>query len=166
MDKLLYIVAELDDDTQAKIKELEKIIFENGFIGKQTKDIPYHITLCSFTTDNENYLVNLLEKINGKFNVMNIKFSGLGLFGLNVLYINPYMNKELIELYNFVKEKSQNKDEDLAAHMTLFIDEPENVMKILPKIGEKFQGLDGKIKYISSYEFFPLRFIKKIELVV
>jgi hypothetical protein len=51
--------------------------------------------------------------------------------------------------------------------MTLFIDEPENVMKILPKIGEKFQSFAGKIKYISLYdEFFPLRFIKKIKLVV
>ena len=133
-------------------------------IGKQTKDIPYHITLCSFSIENENYLINSLEKINERFNEIKITFSGLGLFGLNVLFINPAMNKELIELYHFLKENSFDKSDELTAHVTLLIDEPENVIKILPKIAEKFNGFTGKIKYISLYEFFPKRFIKRIEL--
>ena len=45
MDNNLYILAELDEDTKLKLKTYEKIILENGLIGKQTKDIPYHITL-------------------------------------------------------------------------------------------------------------------------
>jgi 2'-5' RNA ligase len=66
------------------------------------------------------------------FREINIKFNGFGLFGLNVLFLNPNMNKKLIELYDYVKENSFNRDEDLAAHMTLLIDEPENILKILP----------------------------------
>jgi hypothetical protein len=63
-----------------------------------------------------------------------------------------------------VKEISLNKNEDLAAHMTLLIDEPKNILKILPKVMENYKGIAGKIKYISLYEFPPVRFIKRIEL--
>jgi 2'-5' RNA ligase len=166
VDKKLYLLAELDNDTQIKLKEFEKIIIENDLVGKQTKDIPYHITLCSYSLDQENYLKELVEEIgnNKIFREINITFGSFGLFGLNVLFFNPNMNKKLIELYNYVKEISLNKNEDLAAHMTLLIDEPKNILKILPKVVENYKGIAGKIKYVSLYEFFPVRFIKRIEL--
>jgi len=165
LDKKLYLLAELDDASQLEIKEIEKIIIENGFIGEQTKDIPYHITLCSFPTEMENHLKNLLENLNGRYKKIYIKYSSLGLFGLNVLFMNPDMNMELIEIYNELKENSFEKDYDLSAHTTLIIDEPENIMKILPKIAEKYKGINGIIKYVSLYEFFPARFIKRVELL-
>ena len=164
MDKNLYLLAELDNDTQIKIREFETIITENGLGGKQTKDIPYHITLCAFPVEEEKYLEELLEKTNRK--EITITFSGLGLFGSTILFLNPAMNRELIELYLSLNEKSRNKNEDLAAHVTLLMDEPENIMMILPKLTEKIQEFSGKIKYISLYEFFPKRFIKRIELSV
>ena len=165
MDKKLYLLAELDADSQLKIKKIEKMMIENGFIGKQTKNIPYHITLCSFPIEMENYLKDLLEKLGKIFKKINIKFSSLGLFGLNVLFMNPDMNMELIKMYNYVKENSFEKNYDLSAHTTLIIDEPENIIRILPKITKKYKGLNGEIKYISLYEFFPMRFIKRIELL-
>jgi hypothetical protein len=74
------------------------------------------------------------------------------------------MNAGLIQIYDNVKEKSLHKDDCLAAHATLLIDEPKNILAVLPKIAEKFTKISGKIKYISLYEFFPARFIKRIEL--
>jgi 2'-5' RNA ligase len=166
MDKKLYLLAELDDDAQMKIKEFEKILMENNLTGKQTKDIPYHITLCSYSLDQENYLKCLMEKIGEEktFNKIKITFSNFGLFGLNVLFLSPCMNKKLIELYDYIKVNSFNEKDDLSAHVTLLIDEPENILKILPKMVENNKPIDGKIKDISLYEFFPKRFIKKIEL--
>ncbi len=164
MDKKLYLVAELDENTQKTIKELEQVIIENGFVGQQTKGIPYHITLCSYFLDQENYLKDILERIKNDFKEIPITFSSLGLFGLKVLFLNPNVNKELAEMYNHVKGKSLQKDEDLSAHTTLLIDEPENIMEILPKITEKIKKITGKIKYVSLYEFFPERRIKRIEL--
>jgi 2'-5' RNA ligase len=166
MDKKLYLLAELDDDTQMKIKEFEKILIENNLIGKQTKDIPYHITLCSYSLDQEDYLKCLMEKITEEkiFNRIKITFSSFGLFGLNVLFLSPSMNKKLIELYDYVKINSFNENDDLAAHTTLLLDEPENLLKILPKVVENYKAINGEIKDISLYEFFPKRFIKKIEL--
>ena len=164
MDKKLYIIAELDDDAQKIIKNYEKIIQENGLVGKQTKDIPYHITLGCYELGFENYLKNLLDNIEKSFNEIDIKYNGFGLFGLNVLFLNPCMNMGIIELYNFVKENNLYADNDLSPHTTLFMDEPENILKILPKFVENFSIINGKIKYISVYEFFPKNFIKKIEL--
>ena len=164
VDKKLYLIAELDDESQLVLKEFKKIISENGIIGKQTKDIPYHVTLCSFSPDLEEYLKVLLEEVSQKFKKVNIKCGSLGLFGLNVLFVNPDMNSGLIDLYNYVKEKSFEKDDDLAAHITLLIDEPENILKILPKIVEKNKGITGRICHVGLYEFFPRRFIKRIEL--
>ena len=74
------------------------------------------------------------------------------------------MNMKIIELYNFIKENNLYADNDLLAYTTLFMDEPENILKILPKFVEKSTKINGKIKYISLYEFFPKKFIKKIEL--
>jgi len=165
LDKKLYLLAELDNASQLEIKEIEKIIIENGFIGKQTKDIPYHITLCSFPIEMENRLKDLMENLCKKYKKISINFTSLGLFGLKVLFMNPNMNIELIEIYNYLKENSFEKDCDLSAHTTLIIDEPEIIIKILPKIVEKYKGLNGEIKYISLYEFFPVRFIKRIELL-
>jgi len=48
--------------------------------------------------------------------------------------------------------------------LKLIIDEPDNIMKLLPKLTELYKELKGKIKYVSLYEFFPKRFIKRIEL--
>jgi 2'-5' RNA ligase len=163
-DKQLYLLAELDDDSQAQLREFDKVISENGIIGKQTKDIPYHITLCPFSVEMEDYLKSLLDELSHKYKKIDVKCGSLGLFGLNVLFMNPDMNSDLIELYNYVKEKSFDKDNDLSAHITILMDEPENIMKILPKIAERYKGITGKISHISLYEFFPKRFIKRIKL--
>ena len=161
--KKLYIIAELDNDTQETIKKYEKIIYDNNLVGNQTQGITYHITLGEYSCECENYLKDLLDKINNEFGKINISYIGFGLFKLDVLYLNQCMNKKLIELYDFVKEKSL-WNSDLAAHTTLFMDKPENIIKILSKLVENFEPINGKIQYIGLYEFFPIRFIKRIEL--
>ena len=164
MDKKLYILAELDDDTQKIIRNYEKIIQDNGFVGKQTKDIPYHITLGCYLLDYENYLKDLLNNIGKKFSEIYISYSGFGLFNLDVLFLLPSINIKLIELYDYVKENSLYKDNDFSPHTTLFMDEPENILKILPKFVEKSNKINGRIEYIGLYEFFPKNLIKKIKL--
>ena len=165
MDKNLYLIAELDYNTQNIMKDYYKILLENDIIGTQTKDVPYHITLSSYSLENENKIINLMNKINGKYNEIEIQFSGFGLFGLNVLYFNPTMNKELLELYDYFKGNSYNVNDEFAAHATLLIDEPENLLRILPRITKEFKAFTGKIVNISFYEFFPKRFIQKMDLI-
>ena len=65
------------------------------------------------------------------------------------------MNKDLLEFYNFFKGNSLNKDEEFSTHMTLLLDEPENVLKVLLKMVKKFKAFTGKIVNLSLYELFP-----------
>ena len=44
-DKKIYLVAILDEETQARLAGYYELLRENGLIGKQTKGVPYHITL-------------------------------------------------------------------------------------------------------------------------
>jgi 2'-5' RNA ligase len=166
-DKKLYLLAVLDDNAQKIFEKIyDEYVLKNDIIGKQTPNIPYHISLCSFPTTNQYELEKLLEKINEEnyFNEIKIYYSGIGLFGLNVLYFNPSMSKDLIKLYDYIKINSYEEKFELAAHTTLLIDTPENIIKTVEIIGNEFKGIEAIIKYIDLYEFFPTKFIKRIKL--
>jgi 2'-5' RNA ligase len=165
MDKYLCILAELEDDVQNSLQMYEELISENGFINKQTKGLPYHITLNTYSVEHEDYLKLLLDKIKNNFKQINVVYTSFGLFGLNVIYLNPAMNMQLIELHEFVKERNNDKFNVFAAHTTIFIGEPENTLKLLPILVERANKTTGNLKYISLYEFFPAKLIKRIELV-
>ena len=60
-DKKLYILAGYDDATEEQLAGLQKKLYEAGFVGKETKNIPMHITLGSFPTDREEELKAVLE---------------------------------------------------------------------------------------------------------
>lgn len=165
MDKYLCILAELDENTQDKLQIYKKIISETGFTNKQIDGVPYHITLNTYSVEHEEYLNKFLDEINNKFKQIDVVYTSLGLFGLKIIYLNPAMNMKLIELYDFTKEKNNSKFNVFAAHTTLFIGEPENTLKLLPIFTEKAFKISGKLKYISLYEFFPAKLIKRIELV-
>lgn len=56
-DKKLYLIANFDSETQNILAGYYNILMQNGFIGNQTKNIPYHFTLGFF-------LQNLLRNVN------------------------------------------------------------------------------------------------------
>ena len=118
----------------------------------------------SYPVDYEKDLIKKLDEIKNNSREIELSFSSLGLFGLNVLFVNPDMNLKLMELHNYVKENSLSKEDTFSAHTTLLIDEPDTILKILPDVTKAFSKIEGKITSISLYEFFPARFIKRIEL--
>ena len=49
MDKtFLCAMAVYDDETQRRIEEIRARLVEAGFVGRQTKNLPHHITLGIF----------------------------------------------------------------------------------------------------------------------
>ena len=52
-DKALYIMAGYDDKTEKYLANIQNKLYENGYIGTHTKNLPQHITLGSFPTDKE-----------------------------------------------------------------------------------------------------------------
>ena len=59
-EKLLYVLAGYDDDTEEKLSGMQNKLYELGFSGVQTKNIPMHFTLGSFETEREEEMVATL----------------------------------------------------------------------------------------------------------
>ena len=62
--KFLTVFAVFDNKTQQELKALQnKIINSNNSKGKQTMDIPFHISLGSFPTNEESKLQNKILEV-------------------------------------------------------------------------------------------------------
>jgi len=160
-DKYLYLLAQFDKKTQEILAGYYDILRQKGFIGNQTENIPYHITLGKKDIDCEKQLIEDLDKICASTACIDIHLSHIGLFGLNVLFIAPDMNFELLTLQQKFFPNCGSGAYNWTAHATLLIDEPEKILKAIPIVAENFKPFIARIESIGLYEFFPTRFIKE-----
>ena len=163
-DKALYLLAQFDERTQNILADYYSIFYQNGFVGNQTKNIPYHFTLGSLDVDREEQLIDMLDKVCSNTKCIDISLSYIGLFGQNVLFIAPSMNFELLNLQQSFFAGGSRGCHKWAAHATLLIDEPETILKAVPIITDKFKPFKARIESVGLYEFFPTRFIKECKL--
>ncbi|MGI6190181.1 MAG: 2'-5' RNA ligase family protein [Clostridiales bacterium] len=163
-EKKLYLLAVLDKESQERLAGYYDVLRQNGFTGKQTKNIPYHFTLGMKDPVCEKQLIEDLDRICADTSCIDIHLSNIGLFGLNVLFIAPAMNFELLTLQQKFFPTCGNGAHNWIAHATLLIDEPEKIQKALPIAAENFRPFIGRIESIALYEFFPMRFIKECPL--
>lgn len=163
-DKFLCVMAEYDKQTDDKLKAILKVLFDNGFVGKQTKGLPNHITLGTFDTAHEEWLIQKVKEVSEKTDSFNLRLNNIGLFGLSVLFIAPAVNHELLDLQSMFDSTCAD-GMDWTAHTTLLIDEPKVIQKALPIVAREFKSFVGKIDSISLYEFWPTRFIMRERLL-
>jgi len=163
-DKALCFLAQFDEETQNTLVGYYDIFKQNGLIGKQTKDIPYHFTLGSRSIDYEKQMIEELDSVCSEIACIDINLSYIGLFGLNVLFYAPNMNFELLTLQNKFFNDCGNGYHQWAAHVTLLMDEPEAIQKSLPIAFENFGKIKARIESVGLYEFSPARFIKECKL--
>ena len=161
--KPLYLLAEFDGETQKTLAEYFEVLSQNGFVGSQTKDIPYHFTLGSRGVEFENQLLDALEKICPETAAVDVNLDHIGLFGLNVLFIAPGMNCELLKLQRSFFPDCDCDDDCSAwtAHATLLIDEPEIILRALPLVAKNFKPMKARIESVAICEFFPARLIAR-----
>ena len=62
-DKFLCVMAQFDIETEQKLKELQQILKDNGFVGKQTPNLPNHITLGSFDISQEALIIEKIKMV-------------------------------------------------------------------------------------------------------
>ncbi|MBR6766913.1 MAG: 2'-5' RNA ligase family protein [Clostridia bacterium] len=161
-DKRLYILAGYDDETSARLQNIQNKLYACGFSGTQTRNIPLHITLGSYPTsfDKEAELSALIRELADKTDSFEISCSGIGIFdGMKVLYIAPDVNEELLRL-----KKIFGDIRGWTAHTTMIIDEQDVLLKALPIVMNEFSPLSGKITTLHLYEFFPTRHILSVNL--
>ncbi len=160
MAKALYILAGYDDNTEKYLSGIQNKLYEAGFTGTQTKNIPMHTTLGSFPCEKEEELIEFLKKLSSDTKAFEVTFNHIGMFGGgNVLFIAPDANHQLLDL----KEKF-GSSYNWAAHTTMLIDDARVIQQALPFVLEQFKAFSGKVSKLHLYEFFPTRHIISVDL--
>ena len=164
-DKAHYVLAGYDDETEAVLAGMQNKLYEAGFSGVQTKDIPMHFTLGSYDSEREEELMARLAKIGETFKAFEVSFNHVGLFRLpahDVLFAAPEVSREMLQLKDCF---SDNKDKfKWSAHTTLLIDKADVIQEALPIVLNEFAPLEGKVAKLYLYEFWPTRHVMTVQL--
>ena len=159
-DKAIYILAGYDSDTEQYLSSLQNALYEAGFSGQQTKNIPQHITLDSFPVEMEQELIDRLQVLSKDTKAFSMAFSHIGIFsGSKVLFVAPDTNRELLELKELF-----GPPENWTPHTTMLIDEPEIILQAAPILLERFSPFSGRVTALHLYEFWPTRHILSVDL--
>ncbi|MFT8311090.1 MAG: 2'-5' RNA ligase family protein [Sporolactobacillus sp.] len=158
-DKMLYVLAQFDRETQSKMNHIQQLLKEQGISGQQTSNLLYHLTLASFDSNQESEIKERLQTVCHETSSFNLTLSHIGLFGLTVLFLAPNVTHDLLDLQSHFIQGNRDEHE-WAAHATLLIDESEAVQKALPIVAEHFKPFRATIDSISLYEFRPARCIE------
>lgn len=154
-EKILCVLVGYDDETQKYLSEIQKNLYDNGFVGTQTKSLLQHITLGTFVTEKEQELVNKVLRVSNEYNAFNITFNHIGVFGgSKVLFIAPDPNSQLLKLKEIF-----GSSYNWTPHTTMLIDEPKVIYTALPIVASNFRSFQGQVQSIHLYEFWPTRHI-------
>lgn len=164
-EKALYILAGYDDQTEAYLAGIQKKLYEQGFSGTQTKDIPMHITMGSYPVEMETELKKRIVKLSTVQRAINVTFSHTGIFRLptsDVLFIAPDVNREMLDL----KEEFKDSMDKFVwtPHTTMLIDSPNIIHKAIPNVLKEFSPFAGRVAVLHMYEFWPTRHIMSVPL--
>lgn len=153
--KFLCVMAGYDNNTERYLAALQGELYENGFIGSHTKDLPQHITLGTYAVGEEAEVIDLVTRVSQENKAFDITFNHIGIFsGSKVLFVAPDPNRSLFDL----KERFGDSY-NWTPHTTMLIDEPRCIFDALPLLAESFKPFKGSIQNIHLYEFWPTRHI-------
>lgn len=160
-DKALYILAGYDDTTEKRLSDIQNKLYEAGFTGRHTKNIPQHITLASFPTDKEARVISKLQSVSETAASFEVTFNHVGIFGgARVMFIAPDSNHKLLEL-----QETFSDSRGWTPHTTMLIDEPDEIFRALPLVMDAFSSFSGSVTTLHLYEFFPTRHILSVQLM-
>lgn len=162
-DKQLYVMAQLDKKTCEAMRRIYNHLRELGIESKRLPKAPFHITLGAYELDQEENLKKRVEEVCRALPCFPLSYNHIGLFGLNVLFFGPDVNRELLALEQpFRQDRIQMHE--WTAHTTLLMDEPEVILKAVPVVAEEFHGFHAMIESVSLYEFWPSRQVCECQL--
>ena len=164
-NKALYILAGYDDRTEEILSGIQKKLYDQGFSGLQTRDIPMHFTLGSYPVEQEDELKARLARIAETHKAFDTSFNHVGLFRLpqnDVLFIAPEFSREMLAL----KDKFRNSMDQFnwSPHTTMLIDKPAVIQEATQSVLKEFASFSGKVAYLHLYEFWPTRHILSVRL--
>lgn len=149
MDQFLCVLGIFDEQTQQLLAGHQQAILAEGFTGRQTMGIPFHLTLGTFGLAHR---AGLVEKLQGlETGPVEVFFNHMGLFeGQEVLFLSPDVDPKLLAL-----KEHFSSEPGWTAHATLLIDQRQNTLRALEVLGSRFRRFTGRIDRVALYAFFP-----------
>lgn len=159
-NKQLYIMAGFDPETERRLKDWEAMLERAGRPGRQTKDVPHHITLGMYPPAMEEQVKAMVTQAASETAPFPVTIDHLGIFsGGRVLFAAPSVDRAMLSL----KERFGPRA-GWTAHTTLLIDEPEYILSAVSAAIGMFEEFEGRVERIFLYEFFPNRLILNLPL--
>ena len=159
-EKFLCVLAGYDDATEAHLAGLQQRLYDAGFVGTHTKNIPQHATVGFGDCEKEAEMVRFVKDVAAKSAPFDVTFNHIGIFGGGkVLFIAPDASHALLDL----KENFGSSD-NWTAHTTMLIDEPDVIRAALPILQQHFAAFRGQFTHLHLYEFWPTRHICSVRL--
>ncbi len=151
MDKFLCVLGVFDRETERMLAEYQQAVFKEGFTGRQTMGIPFHVTLGTYAPTDGAMLQERVREL--EMPPVEVQFNHMGLFqGQEVLFLAPDVNRELLDL-----KEAFGVEKGWTAHTTMLIDSRQNCLRAAEVLGECFRRFSGRIDRVELYEFFPAK---------
>ena len=163
-EQFLTLMADLDDEAQARMSGWYHSLQEAGFNGVQTPGLPYHISLSTFPLEQEKEASGIARKAAAEFAPVPVHVSHIGMFaGGKVLFAGPEKGAELAALQKACRSDAPQQY-PWTPHATILIDEPETVFAALPVFVKLFVPFTARITRLHLCAFWPTREIGSFKL--
>lgn len=164
-EEFLTLMADFDDESQQILGGWYDKLRQAGFTGTQTPNLPFHISLASFSPDREAEAVRETAELAERFSAIPVHISHIGLFaGGKILYAAPDMNPaDLLQLRLAIQTETRDQY-PWTPHSTILIDSAENIRKALPVLVDCFHPFMGTITKLHLCAFWPTREISAVHL--
>ena len=159
--KFLTVMAVFDGDTQARLDKIQRYITSNVAEGTQTMEIPFHITLGSYPTDDEQSVVDKIKRVAENTYCFDVQLTRYNHFGNRVMYVEPQICDGLVALRTQFENDYAHGFEWIP-HATLYCGEEGEVIKARGIAPASELPIDARIVGIELGEFFPTRKIIRV----
>ena len=163
-ESFITLMADYCPEDQGKIKGWYDALQQAGFTGRQTPNLPFHISLASFPVEEEEAAIALTRRIAAQFAPLTADLRHVGILpGGTTLVAAPDLLPPLVKLQAACGQPIVHGYPWLP-HTTLLIDEPETIGAAVPVLMKHFIPLRTKIDRLHLCAFWPTREILTIGL--
>ncbi|MBO4218713.1 MAG: 2'-5' RNA ligase family protein [Erysipelotrichaceae bacterium] len=164
-EQFLTLMADLDEESQKLMAGWYASLKEAGFTGSQSPEVPYHISLMTFASDQQARALETMYEAAEQFAPIPVYVSHIGVFaGGRVLFAAPESNPQLEKLRAACGPQAPQMYPWIP-HITLLMDETENVCAALSVLVKSFRPFLGWITRLQVCSFWPMQEIAAIDLI-
>ena len=162
-EKFITVMAIFDDHTQEVFQRVQES-FETAYgTDTKTKDIPFHITLGSYSVEDTDEIVSRITAVASQTRTIDVKFVGVNHFGNIVRYMEPEISDELLNLHKHFDSDYANGFSGWVPHATIYRHSEPTEIELSEEITQRLNLISNpKIVGIELGEFFPPKKIVRV----